>query len=176
MILSFASIEIHDEPAYSFGSADNSRSYRSEKKLSPDGHVSSVHGVVLDGEAVLALGGGGGATSVHQNSALVLAERLYVAVGKSLACIVMRPAPEVLWTLEVDDATCFGVHYSHQHGAIVCHGELAISRVSPDGVVLWSSFGTDIFTGALLLTSSEIVAEDFNGRSYRYCYTSGAEI
>jgi hypothetical protein len=59
---------------------------------------------------------------------------------------------------------------------MVSHGELEISRVSDDGVLLWSSSGADIFTEGFSLKPECIEVADFNGRKYRFSYASGAEV
>jgi hypothetical protein len=65
-------VEMRDEPAYSFGSADNARTYAVEYLLEQQYRPSSVHGLVCvegdhaQGSALI--GAGGGATCVREHS------------------------------------------------------------------------------------------------------------
>ena len=56
-------VEYVNEPAYTFGSADNTRSYHYATNLDPDSRPSSVHGVLLNGEPLAVFGATGGATA-----------------------------------------------------------------------------------------------------------------
>src|SRR5882757_4269998 len=106
-------IEIRDEPTYSPGSADNSRSYEQEVVLgSAGGYVSSRHGVTVvssDGPiascVVLATGG---PTTVHERSVVVQGHGLYLVVGNQI-CAFQLPSLILNWSHEVDVVTCYGV-------------------------------------------------------------------
>jgi len=161
-----------DEPSYSFGSADNSRRYDTEVDLTGGCRPSSIHGVIIDGRPAMVIGDAGGASGVHEHSLLIHDSRVYVAVGAHVVSFTLgKPEPD--WTLKTDEATCFGVHYSREHNALISHGELEIARFSPDGLMLWSSGGADIFSEGFTLLDDCIEAVDFDGRRYYFDYATG---
>jgi hypothetical protein len=164
-------ISVVDERAYTFGSADNTRGYPFAHSLGSEEPV-SIHGVLLNGQPLAVFGASGGATGVHEHSALWLNGRFYLAVGDSIVCMTLAPF-ELLWTLRVDTATCFGIHFHVPTGALIAHGELEITRFTERGSILWQASGRDIFTGPFALDTSSIAAEDFNGDQYRFLYDTG---
>lgn len=165
-------ITVVNEPTYSFNSTDNFRSYSIEVQLVDDS-ISSIHGVTLNGDGVVIVGADGGYSSVHERSALVVDSRLFLAVGNQVACLSLELPHRVLWSLRVDAATCFGIHWEDQHGALISHGELEISRLSTDGDLIWQASGTDIFSEGLRLLPHYVEAIDFNGSVYQFDYMTG---
>ena len=172
---------IVDEPDYPLNSPDKSlaypwplaRSYPWEIDLGT-GLFGSRHGVLVNDRPTVIIGGGFG-TTVHSHSALILEDRLLVAVGDHVACFSLQPF-ELEWSVEVDFATCFGLHFSATHNALISHGEVTISRLSRQGEVLWCEGGRDIFTGDFTLAPDFVEAHDFNGERYRFGYETGAAI
>lgn len=165
-------VQIVDEPAYTFGSADNVRSYHFASNLSSESNPVSAHGVLLNDEPLVVIGATGGATGINPHSALWLNDRLYLAVCDTVTCIKLSPC-EIFWSLRVDSATCFGIHFHAETKSLLSHGELEITRFTEAGSILWQSGGYDIFTGAFTLTSSFIEVEDFEGYRHRFLYTTG---
>jgi hypothetical protein len=164
-------IRIVNEPTYTFGSADNTRRYRREIDLS-GGYWPSIHGVLIDDVPLAVVGVAGGATTVHSHSAVVISNQLYLAVGDRVACFSLESF-ELEWSIEADVAACFGLHFSTEREALICHGEVEISRLSEDGRILWRSGGRDIFTGPFDLGPRWIAAQDFNGDVCRFDYETG---
>lgn len=168
-------VQLVDECCYSFGSTDNARKYAREYLLEQTNRATSVHGILLNGVPIAVLGASGGSTGVHGHSALVHDGFVYLAVGDHLACLELANT-ELVWARKVDVATCFGVHRSEGNNALICHGELAVSRIAADGSAVWARSGADIFTGGLTLGIEAIHVEDFNGRTYRFSYADGNEV
>ena len=165
-------IELINEPTYTFGATDNVRCYRFSKYLDRDYSPTSVHGVLLNGKPLAVFGDSGGCSGVHANSAVVLGDLFFFAVGCHVVCI--RPAPfEYRWALQTDFATCFGVYYDEPHHALISHGELEIVRFTEEWSLLWSASGADIFTGSFILGPQFIEVYDFNGKDYRFNYADG---
>lgn len=170
-------IELRDEPTYSPGSGDNLRSYRHEFALSgTDRQVSSRHGVTvrlcereIASCIVLATGGG---TTVHGRSAVVQGDGLYLGVGNQV-CALALPLLTLLWHLEVDAATCFGVVAVPEHDGLISHGELEIARLALDGAVLWRQGGREIFTGELTVGTAGVSVTDWNGDRYWFDLATG---
>ena len=165
-------VTLINEPVYSFGSADNVRRYNTEVDLTDGCQPSSIHGLTVDGRPTMVIADSGGASGVHEHSLLIHDTRVYVAVGAHVVCFTLgNSSPD--WTLKTDEATCFGVHYSRQHDALISHGELEIARFSPDGRILWSAGGADIFSEGFALLDESIEAVDFDGRRYSFDYATG---
>lgn len=167
-------VELLNEPAYTFGSADNAREYRLERNLTDLRRPFSIHGIMLDGDPLAIFGAGGGATSVHDGSLAYVQNSLYLAVGNQVVCVQLKPLL-FKWALETDAATCLGVYFEGRAGALISHGELEIVRFSAEGTILWRRPGADIFTGAFSLKPDFIEAVDWSGRVYRFNYDDGKE-
>jgi len=171
----FGLVELVKTPMHRLGSADNTHDYPLELVIG-DGHdLSSMRGVLVNGRPTALLAGSRGATGLHAHAAVVIDDALYIAVGDSVACLGLRPFA-LRWATRTDDATCFGVHFDASRSALISHGELEIARLSPDGHILWSASGADIFSEGLTLAADAVEAIDFNERRYRFDYDSGAEL
>lgn len=171
----FGAVELINERAYTFGSVDNVRRYKFEKHFDKEYLSSSIHGVLLNGEPLAVFGSSGGGTGIHEHSALLMNDDLYLAVGNHLVCMALQPF-KLKWDIQPDEATCFGICYKPRHSALLSHGELEIVRLSTDGKVLWHSSGADIFTGKFELLPEYIQVIDFNGKVYRFSYDNGYEV
>lgn len=164
-------IEIVDEPAYTFGSADNTRRYEIEVDLANRVRLGAIHGVLLDGEPLVVFGDFR-CTGVHQHSAICRNGNILLAVGGIVVSFNAKPF-RLNWQLEVDHAACFGIHYQPQAEALVSHGELEISRFTEEGTILWAASGADIFSEGFRLHPNYIEAVDFNGTAYHFSYATG---
>jgi hypothetical protein len=166
-------VEIVDDPTYTFGSVDNARRYGYEVLLVSDERPTSIHGVLLNDEPIVVFGAGGGCSTVHEHSGLILDSKLYLAVGNRIVCFF--PLNQRLaWSTKVDSATCFGIYYDPGRHALLSHGELTIARIDEAGKLLWSSSGADIFSEGFRLEDGYISAVDFEGREYRFSYETGS--
>jgi hypothetical protein len=168
----FGALCVVNEPTYSFGSTDNVWTYTGEVLLT-EGRPTSIHGVTLNDQRVMIVGAGGGCSSVHDHSSLVLDDRLYVAVGNCVVCLCLSPPHALVWSVQVDTATCFGLYWEASRAALIVHGELEISRLSRGGDLLWQASGADIFTEGFRLQPNHIEAVDFNRTVYRFDYSTG---
>lgn len=165
-------ITIVDEPTYSFNSTDNAQSYALDALLTNES-ITSIHGVKLNGDSILVVGAGGGCTAIHEHSALALDDKLYLAVGDHIVCLSLELPYRLLWSVRVDTATCFGIHWENQQRALLSHGELEITRLSMDGAIIWQASGADIFSEGFCLLSDYIEAVDFNKSVYQFDYVTG---
>jgi hypothetical protein len=165
-------VRVIDEGWYRVGSVDNARCYANVLDLAGEYEPSSVHGIIIDGVPLTIIRTAGGATCVHPHSALIAWDCLFLAVGDVVARFSLSP-PELQGWAKADTATCFGLHYSSGHEALICHGELEISRIAPDGRILWQQGGRDIFTGEFVLRADFIEAHDWDNRPYRFRYDTG---
>lgn len=165
------------EPYYKPGSADNLRSYDRVIDLSEGYGPSVVYGLEVRDPggkhtSVVVLGGGG-ATSLQEKSIVFADGVAFLGIGNAVVALRL-PTLEVAWLRQVDFATCFGVHLLPDTKSLVVHGELAISRLSLDGELVWEAHGRDVFTGPLSLLAGSVVVVDFNGDSYSINLESGA--
>jgi hypothetical protein len=166
---SFA-VVLLDDPTYSPGLADNARRYDREYSLAEKCRPVSQYGLVCrqsDGAThSCILLAGGGASRVHDHSAVIVKDAVFVGVGDML-CSLSLPTLDLGWATRVDSATCFGVYYCPQHDCLLSHGEVAIARVSLSGEILWSASGKDIFSEGFRIVGDRIEAIDFNHEVYR---------
>lgn len=168
-------IHVVNEPTYSFGSTDNVRCYPLEVQLAGGAQPTSVHGVLLDDEPVAVISNGGGASGVHQHSAVFKDGLLYLAVGDSIACLSLESA-KLIWSVKVDLATCFGIYFDENNTALISHGELEIARLSEVGEILWRQSGADIFSEGVVLHPKFIEVIDFNKQAYWFRYEDGVPV
>jgi hypothetical protein len=84
------SIEVLNEPTYTFGSADHSRRYLREEIFGDRHLVSSRHGVICTRNAEtlasVIFGAEGGGSGVHERSLALLPGVTFVAVGAGVVC------------------------------------------------------------------------------------------
>ncbi|RYD24454.1 MAG: hypothetical protein EOP88_00160 [Verrucomicrobiaceae bacterium] len=165
------SVRLVDEACYSFGSADNRCRYPVEVNLSEGFRPSSVLGLLVDDVPTIVVGSGGTGGG-HDDSLLRLGAVIYFVVGRHV-CRFSLGMDRLDWTLATDEYACFGIHHCQVHDCLISHGELAICRFSPDGEILWSAGGADIFSEGFALHDDFIEAVDFNGRRYRFDHATG---
>ena len=169
-------ITIRDESNYSSSPVDNTRAYDVEYFLSSERVATNqVSVTVLDHDGTshsCILSASGGGSTVHDRSALISGNNLYLAVGNQL-CALVLPALSLMWNTKVDTATCFGVLFSTEHKCLISHGELEIARVELDGRVTWSQSGRDIFTGDLFLEPDQVKITDWNDDLYVLAISDG---
>jgi hypothetical protein len=150
-------VSVINEPTYTFGSSDNVRSYPFERNLDSESSPVSVHGIFLNEGPIAVFGATGGASGVHEHSAVFHNGCLYLAVSDSVVCLELQPF-EFKWALRIDSATCFGVHFHERTSSLISHGELEITRFTESGEFVWQSSGRDIFTGSLVLGEESVPA------------------
>ena len=165
-------LEIVNEPAYTFGSADNVRNYPIAENLDAPEKPCSVHGLLLDGEPIAVFGAVGGATGVHARTAIYLDHGLYFAICGRVLRLRLSPI-EKDWELPVDPATCFGIHLHMPTNTLFSHGELQVTRFTPQGSILWQSSGRDIFTKGFSIEDDVVRVVDFKGYEHKFRVTDG---
>jgi hypothetical protein len=142
------SIGLIGDAAYNPASADNIVSYNkfySDNSLSE--HYSTQHGVFILEDMVIVnsacVSSSGGHTGVHAHSCVLENDRLLICCANKIFCLTV-PELGLLWRMEADPATCFGI-FEFGDGYII-HGELEISRLDKGGNKIWRFLGSDIFT------------------------------
>lgn len=163
-------ISLVDEPMYTLHSVDNIRTYDREYILSDDSQINSKHGIsLLEGERILRsciLVASGGGTGIHFQSAVIVGDSIYVAVGNVL-CSLKLPSLDLQWQKKVDFAACFGVYYLTNEDCLITHGECDISCIIRNGDLVWNKSGKDIFTESFEIKDDYIEVVDFNHEKYR---------
>ncbi|MDB5235475.1 MAG: hypothetical protein JWR44_2468 [Hymenobacter sp.] len=167
-------VRVFNDSTYSVDSADNNSCY-SRCYFGNAGREFPVskHGIaVLKNEAEITncvIIGAGGATGVHEGSAILASNKLLVCCSDTLFCLTL-PELSVAWQRQVDAATCFRIFRIEQDFLI--HGELSISRIDLNGNIKWSFGGADIFVSIdsneeLEIHSDFILATDYGQTQYR---------
>ena len=119
------------------------------------------------------LTGGGSVSSLWEKSVLLDGDRLLIACGNEVFCILL-PTLELIWHTQVDMATCFEI--APYQDDYITHGEVEISRLNKHGEILWQFSGKDIFvspierTPAFTLSPMGIELVDFNYENYLIDY------
>ncbi len=168
------SIQVFDDPTYTFGSADNKFTY-SKHNFSDGGleYPTSKHGIKIFCDEMetnnCIVIGSGGATGIHQTSSLVDRDQLLICCCDTIFCLTL-PDLELKWQVRADQATCFEI-YKLQDDYIV-HGEIEITRLDRDGNVKWQFGGSDIFVSfdnneAFRLNDDHIALTDFYNIKYK---------
>lgn len=142
-------VQVSDDKYYNPDSTDNINKY--DAFYSGGDRIyrlTSIHAIKLynvTDELIRCVGVAcsGGGTTIHDNSALVKNNRLFVCCADSVFCLEL-PSLNLLWVSKCDWATCFGI-YSYKNDFII-NGELEISKINDDGHVLWKYSDRDIFT------------------------------
>jgi len=174
-------IDIFSDPDFRRDSADNLHQYNSIY-LNEDGYRStSIFGIKVYKDAELLnsalIGASGGGTGVHPTGMIVEPERLVICCSDSVFSLAL-PTLALQWKTKTDDATCFEI-FKYRSDYIV-HGELAVSRLSADGDLIWQQSGADIFTtlnsneGDFVVTDSYILATDWDNRKYKFDFDGNA--
>jgi hypothetical protein len=114
-------------------------------------------------------------STLHGNSAVIQDQCLYLGIGNQI-CKINLLTKEKEWNIEVDMACCFGVHYEEGRAALISHGEVTITRLTTDGLILWRASGRDIFTEGFELKEDYIETIDFEKNIYYFDYETGNEI
>ena len=173
-------LDITNDPQHYDGSADNLHSYDVLHSL--DGNAiaaTSRHALRLfhNDKQIRSclLSTGGGASGVHDHTAIIHGCNCIIAVGPYMASIAV-PKLELHWATQTDDATCFGVYESSSHDCLLSHGELLIARLTHDGTIVWQAGGADIFTNGFKLDGDVIRVTDFYDRDYVIDVETGREI
>ncbi len=169
-------IIIQNDDNYTPKSSDNKYTYDKEYFIDDGTYITSKHSVVVniskDNTYSCILLASGGASGVHNHSALIYRNRCIVAVGPYMVALRI-PTLDLEWYTAVDMATCFGVHHSAKYNCFISHGECEIAQVFYDGQLGWQSSGKDIFTNGFELFEDFIIAVDFYDERYRIEIASG---
>ena len=140
-------IEVIDEPTYTFGSSDNTFNY--SKHYFGDAGIeypTSSHGIrVYEDDQIIVsciIIGSGGATGIHQNSSLLDNDQLLLCCCDTVFCLKL-PDLGLKWKVQADQATCFQIF--QQQDYYIIHGELQVTKLDRAGNQKWGFGGADIF-------------------------------
>jgi len=167
-------IEVIDEPTYTFGSPDNTFNY--SKHHFGDGgteYPTSKHGIrlykddqIIDSCIIIS---SGGATGIHQNSSLLDNDQLLLCCCDTVFCLTL-PDLGLKWKVQADQATCFQIF--QQQDDYIIHGELQVTKLDRGGNQKWNFGGADIFVSIdneeeFKLESDGILLTDFAKTKYK---------
>jgi hypothetical protein len=136
-------IEITNDTTFKTGSADNNFIYdfvyldEEANEYQSSNHAIKVFrsGQLIKSAIVCAVGG---STTIHDNSAVVMDDNLYVACADKVFSLSL-PDLQLRWTTPVDQATCFGI-YKADNG-LFTHGEISVTRLGTEGQIIWQTKG-----------------------------------
>lgn len=169
-------IDIYSEQSFTKNSVDNLHKYNFEYFDESNYVLPTMFGIkVFRASELLTsaiIGSVGGGTGIHKTSIIYEENRFLICCADSIFCLSI-PDLKLLWRTKADDAACFEIH-PYQNNYIV-HGELQISRLNKNGIIIWQQRGADIFTTIngeqdFELTEHFIIAKDWENRIYRFDY------
>jgi len=167
-------IDIYNDQTFKLDSADNVNEYDFIYFDKSEYQFPSVFGIkIFQGDTQLKsaiIGSIGGATGIHDMSAIVEDDRILICCSNTIFCLSI-PELNLLWRTQADQGTCFEI-YKYQDGYII-HGELEISRLDKDGKILWQRSGADIFTTQdgkddFRIMENYILATDWENRKFKF--------
>ncbi|MDZ7899991.1 MAG: hypothetical protein U5N85_18440 [Arcicella sp.] len=169
-------IDIDYCPTYKAGSADNVFKYDFEYLENSKNKATSIFGIKLlsNGKCIKSaiISSEGGETGIHNTALVIEDDRFVICCADKIFCLSV-PDLKLLWKTQADDITCFEI-FPYQDSYIV-HGEINISRINHDGIILWQYSGDDIFMNMedkieCELREGYILATDFDNKVYRIGY------
>jgi hypothetical protein len=174
---SFA-VKLSNDPTYLYRPDVQAKNRAGGREYSfcVDDRPTSIYGISSQGPGEesysCVLLGDGGATTVHGNSAVIVGDRCFVAIGYTV-CALNVPSLHLSWAKKIDTATCFGIYHCQEHDCLISHGEMEIVRVSLAGDLIWTTRGDDIFTGDFRMAGKIVEATDFNNQVYHVDIETG---
>jgi hypothetical protein len=176
------SVCLYDDSQFDPESADNPITYDHAywDQLHSDYFLVSRHGIrVLENDQTIKTAivmAAGGATHIHERSALVDGSNLVVCCSDTVFCLSL-PLLTLSWSTKADQATCFGI-YQFQDTYII-HGELEITRLDRQGIVQWKFSGSDILITpndreVIQIIGSKATVKNWEGTTYLLDLESGA--
>jgi len=172
-------LEVFSDNLFSIHSTDNERQYDvvySEDCSRQDESYSPKYGIILKDtdentlKTAIIIGSASGATTPHENSVVVDAENIVVAIGGSIICLDLETLKSK-WEIKTDNSyTCFAVYRFLDH--FVAHCEGSIISFKENGKINWEFTGRDIFVTPdgvddFNIEGDKIVAKDWDGNTYR---------
>jgi len=123
-------------------------------------------------KAAVLLQAAGGATSVSDDSILIIGNQLITRCCNYLFSLSI-PDLKLNWLTKADDAACFSLLPFEDD--LIVHGEVSISRIDAAGHIVWQFTGHDIFlsldgTSTFDMYPDYIELTDFNGHRYQVDY------
>lgn len=82
-----------------------------------------------------------GKTTIHSKSAVIDGKSIFISCANKVFSLSL-PDLTLNWMTQVDMATCFGI-YKADNG-IFTHGELSVTRLDYDGIIVWETGLKDI--------------------------------
>jgi outer membrane protein assembly factor BamB len=167
-------IEIFDDPTYTFKSADNNHTYL-KHYFSEDEHQYNIskHGIKIyknekeiNSCIVLA---SGGTTGIYENSLIVDNGKIVICCCDTIFCFSL-PDLELIWKTRADTATCLEI-FKFENDYLV-HGECEITRIDQEGKIIWQFGGMDIFItfkgyNDLIILNDCLLLTDWNYAEYK---------
>lgn len=174
-------IEIQVDELYTDNSSDNLNQYQKVYFTESEYNLPTKIGIkVFENDELIKsaiIGSIGGGTGIHKSSQIIEDDRILVCCSDSIFCISI-PDLDLKWKTQADQATCFELF--KKDNSYIVHGEMEISKLNPNGKIVWQQSGADIFTTEkgiddFEITESYIRATDWENRVYKFDF-NGEEI
>ncbi|CAM3969511.1 hypothetical protein MUGA111182_19785 [Mucilaginibacter galii] len=167
-------VKLKDNSTYKPWSTDNAEQYDTVYFFDTEYRPTSMIAIeVYEYDTLLKkvlVGATGGGTRVSETSFVYDEDRLVMCCCDTLFCLSI-PELTLHWNTQADMATCFQI-FKYKSDYII-HGEMEVSRVSPNGQIVWSQGGADIFLTLdskqdFRITDEGIFVTDFEYRKYHW--------
>ena len=140
-------IRVFNDADHNLSSTDNINTYfKRYFGISGESHPVSMRGIKVyrDEDVVNSciLVASGGVTGVTSLSSCLEDDQLLVCCCDTVFCLTPDTL-NLLWQVQGDPVTCFGIYKIHQDYLI--HGELEVTRIDKSGSIKWRFSGSDIF-------------------------------
>jgi hypothetical protein len=116
-----------------------------------------------------------GCPGISYGDALLLGDTLLVAMAANVIALAV-PSLATRWIRDLDEFCLIGVMEIGEGGAVLVHGEMAITRLGMDGEIQWQRGGGDIFTGGCWMRDGVAYAVDWTGAEYRWRLSDGEPV
>jgi hypothetical protein len=114
------------------------------------------------------ISGSGGSTLIDEDSMKISGNAIYICCSDNVYSLSI-PELKHLWKKQLDDLTCFTIHYLNED--FLVHGETNLTRVDTSGNIKWQFSGEDILLTLegiddLKILENKIIVKNFNHREY----------
>lgn len=114
-----------------------------------------------------------GAPSLVNEHSAVCSHGFPVFVAGSYAARISPSLKTVFWKQKCDVGSCFGIYRVETENTLIVHGELAITKLSSEGKILWQAEGRDTFIQPPAIHGDDITVTDASGVVYSIKMDSG---
>ena len=174
-------IEIFEDKTYTHDSNDNINNYLFEYFSKQDEYYSSKFGIIINNNDKIInsaiIWGHGGYTSLSYGNYIIEDNLIMICCGNTLFSLSL-PELKLNWKIEIDEVSAFEI--TKMNDDYIIRGELAISRISKEGKIIWQKYGSDIFITwdedfYFDIIDNNIFTISWDGNKYKFNYDDGED-